>query len=183
MNYLQDQVVMNFAGSAARGSAIGTAVQEGMVSFLNSTDNVEAYNGSAWQPLAYGSAVAGVDSRVTATNVRVTSLEGSVTSIDGRVTSLEGTRPGTSGKPLQFSANTLTTSASAQVTVTFPSGRFGFRPFIVAQVLGHPNVTIPYIGAADNVSFTIGAFTTAGARVAATVDWHAVQMTSGASGG
>jgi len=26
MNYLQDQAVMNFAGTAARGSAIGTAV-------------------------------------------------------------------------------------------------------------------------------------------------------------
>ena len=34
MGYLQDQAVMNFAGTAARGSAIGTAVSEGMVSYL-----------------------------------------------------------------------------------------------------------------------------------------------------
>jgi hypothetical protein len=49
MNYLQDQAVMNFAGTAARGSAIGTAVSEGMVSYLSDSDLVEIYNGSAWK--------------------------------------------------------------------------------------------------------------------------------------
>ena len=57
MNYLQDQAVMNFAGTAARGSAIGTALSEGMVSYLNDTDRFEVYNGTAWAPLAYASAV------------------------------------------------------------------------------------------------------------------------------
>jgi hypothetical protein len=48
-NYLQDQVVMTFAGSAARSSAIGTAnFEEGMVSYLTDTDKVEAYNGTNW---------------------------------------------------------------------------------------------------------------------------------------
>ena len=32
MNFLMDQAVMNFAGTAARGSAIGTAVSERMLS-------------------------------------------------------------------------------------------------------------------------------------------------------
>ena len=49
MNYLMDQTVMNFAGTAARGSAIGTAVSEGMVSYLADTNAVEVYDGSAWQ--------------------------------------------------------------------------------------------------------------------------------------
>jgi hypothetical protein len=53
MNYLMDQSVMNFAGTAARGSAIGTAVQEGMISFLNDSNMVEAYDGSAWKALAF----------------------------------------------------------------------------------------------------------------------------------
>jgi hypothetical protein len=46
MSYLQDQAVMNFAGTAARGSAIGTAVSQGMVSFMGNTGNIEAYYGT-----------------------------------------------------------------------------------------------------------------------------------------
>lgn len=53
MAYLQDQAVMNFAGSAARGSAIGTAVSEGMTSFLEDTNRLEVYVGTAWNPIAY----------------------------------------------------------------------------------------------------------------------------------
>ena len=45
--YLMDQTIMVFAGTAARGSAIGTAT-EGMYSHLNDTDRLEYYNGSAW---------------------------------------------------------------------------------------------------------------------------------------
>lgn len=47
-SYIQDQVVSVFANSAARSSAIGTAVSAGMVSFLTSTASLEVYNGSAW---------------------------------------------------------------------------------------------------------------------------------------
>lgn len=49
MGYLQDQAVMTFAGTAARGSAIGTAVSEGMVSYLKDTDTVQVYDGSLWR--------------------------------------------------------------------------------------------------------------------------------------
>jgi hypothetical protein len=52
MNYLQDQAVMNFAGTAARGSAIGTAVSEGMITYLNDSNLLEAYDGSAWKQIA-----------------------------------------------------------------------------------------------------------------------------------
>jgi hypothetical protein len=51
-SYLQDQSVMVFDSSAARSSAIGTAVSEGMVSYLKDTDLVESYNGSAWSSIA-----------------------------------------------------------------------------------------------------------------------------------
>lgn len=47
-SYVQDQVVSVFTNSAARSSAIGTAVSAGMVSFLTSTASLEVYNGSAW---------------------------------------------------------------------------------------------------------------------------------------
>lgn len=47
-NYVQDQVVQVYAGSAARGSALGTAVTEGMISYLNDTNSLEYYSGAAW---------------------------------------------------------------------------------------------------------------------------------------
>jgi len=62
MNYLMDQSIMNFAGTAARGSAIGTALSEGMVSYINDTDNLEVYRavGTAapgWNSVAFKSEV------------------------------------------------------------------------------------------------------------------------------
>jgi len=51
--YLASQTVMVFADSAARTSAI-TSPQEGMISYLKSTDAVEKYNGSAWVAIAGG---------------------------------------------------------------------------------------------------------------------------------
>ena len=56
MNYLQDQAVMNFAGTAARGSAIGSAVSQGMVSYLDDSNSLEVYKtvGTAiagWEPV------------------------------------------------------------------------------------------------------------------------------------
>jgi hypothetical protein len=45
--YLMDQSVMTFAGTAARGSAIGTAV-EGMVTYLEDSNSLQLYDGDAW---------------------------------------------------------------------------------------------------------------------------------------
>jgi hypothetical protein len=42
MDFLMDQSVMVFAGSAARGSSIGTAT-EGMVSYLTDTNKIEVF--------------------------------------------------------------------------------------------------------------------------------------------
>ena len=47
--YLQDQTVMVFSGTAARGSALGTAVlSEGMVTYLSDSNSVELWDGSTW---------------------------------------------------------------------------------------------------------------------------------------
>ena len=46
-SFLMDQTVMSFAGTAARGSAIGTAV-EGMVTYLEDSNLIQAYNSTAW---------------------------------------------------------------------------------------------------------------------------------------
>lgn len=47
-NYLQDQVVQVYAGTAARATALGTAVSEGMVSYLSDTNTLQYYSGTAW---------------------------------------------------------------------------------------------------------------------------------------
>lgn len=47
MNSLVDQSVMNFADASARSTAISTPT-EGMVTYLQSTNVVYVYDGSAW---------------------------------------------------------------------------------------------------------------------------------------
>lgn len=48
--YLQDQAVMVFAGTAARGSALGTSVvSEGMVTYQTDTNTITVYDGTTWQ--------------------------------------------------------------------------------------------------------------------------------------
>lgn len=53
--YLQDQTVQVYASSAARSSALGTAVSAGMVSYRADGTVVEFYNGSAWAAIASSS--------------------------------------------------------------------------------------------------------------------------------
>jgi hypothetical protein len=51
--HLQDQAVMRFADSTARATSIGTAnFTEGMVSYLDNTNQVEYYDGSTWGSIA-----------------------------------------------------------------------------------------------------------------------------------
>lgn len=47
-SFIQNQVVQVYANSIARGTALGTAVAEGMISYLEDTNAVEYYSGSAW---------------------------------------------------------------------------------------------------------------------------------------
>tara|TARA_R110002126_G_scaffold2465_1_gene14071 strand:- start:518 stop:1174 length:657 start_codon:yes stop_codon:yes gene_type:complete len=51
--YLASQVVMVFAGSTARGTAI-TSPEEGMFSYLKDTNSTEYYDGSAWTAIGGG---------------------------------------------------------------------------------------------------------------------------------
>lgn len=51
-NYVQDQVVQNYTNATARTAALGTAVAEGMVSFLQDTNNVEVYYAGTWNSIS-----------------------------------------------------------------------------------------------------------------------------------
>jgi hypothetical protein len=47
-SYFQDQTVMVFASSAARGTALAGVVSEGMVSYLQDVNQLQVYNGTSW---------------------------------------------------------------------------------------------------------------------------------------
>lgn len=50
--YLQEQAVMRFANATARTTALSGVLAEGMVSYLDDTNSIEVYNGSAWVGIA-----------------------------------------------------------------------------------------------------------------------------------
>jgi len=52
--YLMQQSVMVFANSAARTSALSGVLAEGMLSYLQDTNAVEKYDGSAWGAIGAG---------------------------------------------------------------------------------------------------------------------------------
>jgi len=73
-NFLMDQTVMTFAGTAARGSAIASPT-EGMYTHLNDTDALQYYDGTNWVSAipASGPAIVQVVTASTATMVTSTS--------------------------------------------------------------------------------------------------------------
>jgi hypothetical protein len=76
-SFLMDQTVMSFAGTAARGSAIGTAT-EGMTTYLEDSKRLDFYTGSAWVPASgltfiYSTSFTGVSS-ISLPNNTFTSL-------------------------------------------------------------------------------------------------------------
>ena len=52
--YLQEQTVMVFANSTARTTALSGVLAEGMMSYLQDTNAVEVYNGTAWTSVGGG---------------------------------------------------------------------------------------------------------------------------------
>jgi hypothetical protein len=53
--FLQDQAVQVYATTAARSSALGTAVSAGMVSFITTGSQLDVYANGAWTGLNYTS--------------------------------------------------------------------------------------------------------------------------------
>jgi hypothetical protein len=53
-SFVQDQIVQVYDDATARTTALGTAVAEGMVSYLKDTNAVEVYDSSDWVSIATG---------------------------------------------------------------------------------------------------------------------------------
>lgn len=96
MNYLMDQTVMVFASSTARTTTLGTAVSEGMTSYLLDSNVLQTYDGAAWQTVG---AVTSVSAGIIATTVNDKS---------GNYTLVSGDK------------NTYIRSTSGAITITVP---------------------------------------------------------------
>lgn len=59
-SYVSEQVISTFAGTAARGSAIGTPVT-GQFTYITGTSSLEYWNGSAWTAFSAGGAAGGLE--------------------------------------------------------------------------------------------------------------------------
>jgi len=138
--YLNEQTVMVFANAAARTSALTSVLAEGMVSYLQDTNAVEVYNGSAW----VGVSGAGDVTEVQAgTGISVASGTGPIpvvtntmaTAVDAKGDLIVGTGAdtfarlavgGTNGHTLQVDSSTSTglkwaAAASGALTLITPT--------------------------------------------------------------
>jgi hypothetical protein len=112
-NFLMDQSVMSFAGTAARGSAIPTPV-EGMVTYLEDTDSLQMFNGSIYTNVANtGRGVLSFQSATNATSisagVALTVFTATVTILPGRLYEFFGSlvfQPNSNTAPTALFINT-----------------------------------------------------------------------------
>ena len=81
-NYIQEQVIMTFADSSARDSAVSSP-EEGMVCFLKDSNTLQFYNGSSWASFIGEGDITGV----TVTTGSTSGLSGGATATSGAFSS------------------------------------------------------------------------------------------------
>jgi len=81
-NYIQEQVIMTFADSSARDSAVSSP-EEGMFCFLADTNTLQFYNGSSWASFIGEGDITGV----TVTTDSTSGLSGGSTATSGAFSS------------------------------------------------------------------------------------------------
>lgn len=136
--YLQEQAVMRFANAAARTTALSSVLAEGMVSYLQDTDAVEVYNGTAWVSIGSSGDITGV------TTGSDSGLTGGVTSgtADLKLQLQFNAQTGTTYTLVVGDLNKLVTCSNASgITVTVPPSVFSAGNQIHLQQIGAGQVT------------------------------------------
>jgi hypothetical protein len=122
-DYLQDQAVMVFAGSAARGSSIGTAT-EGMVSYLTDNNRIEVFT-TYWEQVWPVSSFAGTinGNQVAFGGTTTTTSMTATSALDNGTIWVNGTAAVTITVPDVLNTwDTLTIWRNAGGTVTIAAG-------------------------------------------------------------
>lgn len=154
--YLNEQTVMVFASAAARTSALTSVLAEGMVSYLQDTNAVEVYDGSAWVSIGASGDITGI---TTGTD---SGLTGGVTSGTANLKlKLDfNAQTGTTYTLVAGDLNKLVTcSNTSGITVTVPPSVFSAGDQIHIQAINTGQVTFAQ-GAGVTITST-GATSTA----------------------
>ena len=160
-NYVQDQVVQVYAGTAARSTALGTAVTEGMISYLSDTNALQYYSGSAWVDVSNpgditavtaGTGLTGGGSSGDVTlNVNYAAVGSAVLAspnITGTATIAAGSVTGNlvvSGNlsdPNWTADRVLTTSGSTAVTSTITTTELGYLSGVTSAIQTQLNARV-----------------------------------------
>lgn len=191
-SYVQNQVVQVYAGTAARSTALGTAVAEGMLSYLRDSDTVQVYNGTAWASISNPGDITAVtagtgltgggDSGAVTLNVNYTAVASAVLAspvMTGTATMAAGSVTGNLvvggdlSDPNWTAARVLTTSGSTAVTSTVTTTELGFLSGVSSAIqtqlngkLGTSNaaVSTATVGSAVVRNITISTATPTGGQ-------------------
>jgi hypothetical protein len=137
--YLNEQTVMVFANAAARTSALTSVLAEGMMSYLQDTNAVEVYDGSAWVSIGSSGDITGV---TTGTD---SGLSGGVTSGTAvlRLKLEFDAETGTTYTLVAANLNQLVTLNNASsITLTVPPSIFSAGDVINIAQIGAGQVTL-----------------------------------------
>jgi len=141
--YLMQQTVMVFASSAARTTALSGVLAEGMVSYLQDTNSLEVYDGSAWI-----GATGDITALTAGTGISITSATGPIptVAIDSTVATLTGSQTLTN--------KTLTTPVISSITntgtLTLPTSTDTLVGRATSDTLTNKTLTSPIISTISN---------------------------------
>lgn len=143
--YLQEQTVMVFADATARTTALSGVLAEGMVSYLQDTNAVQVYNGSAWVNI-------GEAGDITAVNV-TSPITGGGSSGDVTI----GIQDGTTAQKgaVQLEDSTSSTSTTKAATPNSVKSAYDLANGAIAKSLVDAAGDLIY-GTADNTVARLG---------------------------
>lgn len=153
-NYLQDQAVMVFAGTAARSSAIATP-SEGMYTYQTDDNTLDVYNGSAWVTTTPSAGSVGTSQTTTSTSYTDLATVGpavtlrtgtkAIITIGAYVTPAAGTNAAVS---VAVSGATTISAADTKAlqTAAAATGRYGTTVYFDNLTAGVNTFTLKYRG-------------------------------------